>query len=760
MLINHNLCYNLTTETNLTIGTLFLNIGGANMKNIIIISNRLPVTVKKVGDDFEYIESIGGLTTGLKNCHNQEGSLWIGWPGLSDDELNDEDRKIITKTLIEKYKCIPVFLTDEEIERYYYGFCNKTIWPLFHYFISKTIYDFDNWESYKQVNEKFLLAAEVHLKEDSVVWVHDYQLMLLPNMIRGVRPRIPIGFFLHIPFPSFEIFRLLIWRTEILQGVLGADLIGFHTYSYVQHFLASTRNLLNTEDNFNEIDYGDRQIKVDAFPMGIDYQQFAAEYDISDCDVDAINIDKLNGTKVIFSVDRLDYTKGIPQKIKAIKCFFTKYPEYIEKVRWYLILAPSREEIDTYDSLLSEIKEDISEINGEFGTVNWMPIWFFYRSYSQESLIHFYRNTDVLLITPLRDGMNLVAKEYIASRTDYDGMLVISETAGVASQLLEAVSVNPNDYNAIAYGIKTALEMPKEEKMARNKTMHNRIKRYDVHFWASEFLKALKGVTGDVKVADSMLNLDYNSKDIQDAYANSKNRVLFLDYDGTMVGFKATPKEAYPDDELKSLLTRLTSDPKNTLVIISGRDTNTLDKWLGDINGLNFISSHGLWIKFSGEKDWTMTTELNNEWKDQIRPILELYLDILPGTLIEEKDYSLAWHYRRCNPDNIKLKLSELKETLTAMITSTTLALQEGNKVLEVKDGRVNKGETASIILKSNDYDFILGAGDDYTDEDLFSVLPKEAYSIKIGKDKTIAGYRTKDWKSMRRILEKLADID
>ncbi len=314
------------------------------MSRIVIFSNRLPVTVKKNRDGgFEYAESIGGLSTGLKSYHKQAGSLWVGWPGIADDELDIAEKQTIQKTLLEEYQCLPVFLSNRDIDLYYYGFCNKTIWPLFHYFSSKTEYDFDAWAAYNRINRRFFETARPFLGQSDAIWVHDYQLMLLPGMIKEEYSDTPVGFFLHIPFPSFELFRLLIWREEILAGLLGADLIGFHTYDYVRHFLSCTRRLLGLEDNLNRIAYEDRYVWVDAFPMGIDYEWFAGVR--TDGPSPEFSIDHVNdeGNRIVLSVDRLDYTKGIPQRIRAFRRFLARYPEYRQKVKLYLIVAPSRE---------------------------------------------------------------------------------------------------------------------------------------------------------------------------------------------------------------------------------------------------------------------------------------------------------------------------------------------------------------------------------------------------------------------------------
>lgn len=727
------------------------------MNRIIFISNRLPITVKKGARGFEYHESIGGLATGLKSYHQQSGSIWIGWLGLAEDEIVPEDKNPIIQRLNDQYKCLPVFLSKQEIDEYYYGFCNNTIWPLFHYFTDKVENQALTWKAYQDVNLKFFRVLESIIKENDIIWIHDYQLMLLPQLIKEKYPHTQVGYFLHIPFPSFEIFRLLVWREEILLGLLGADLIGFHTYDYARHFLSSVRRLLGLDHNFNKITYEGRSILVDAFPMGIDYDFFVQDH-TEQHGGEIAEIAEQIDSKIVLSVDRLDYTKGIPERIKAFSGFLEKYPEYHEKIRFYLIVAPSREEADSYMELLKEIQELSSKINGKYGTLNWMPIWFFFRSFSQEDLTYLYRHADVMLVTPLRDGMNLVAKEYIASRRDYGGMLVISETAGAASELSEALIVNVHNFHAIADSIKTAIEMPEDEKRARNQLMHKRLQRYNVKFWAREFLSTLKASVAESRQNMSVQNLEKSSYRIEHAYQYSQNRVLFLDYDGTLVGFKSIPGQAKPDPELIELLSALANDPKNTVVIVSGRDKYILEEWLGDLN-IHILASHGLWLRHPDEKEWIMTTALDNDWKDSVRSILTLYTDRTPGSFIEEKDYSLAWHYRQCEPDMLAVKLSEIRENLMSLTRSTTLGLQEGNKVLEVKDTRVNKGYVSSLFIQQNDFDFILGAGDDYTDEDIFLSLPPGSFSIKIGIENTNAKYQLKSCQSMRRLLGKLAMI-
>ncbi|WP_438433830.1 bifunctional alpha,alpha-trehalose-phosphate synthase (UDP-forming)/trehalose-phosphatase [Gorillibacterium sp. sgz500922] len=726
------------------------------MSKLIFVSNRLPVTVKKAGSELEYQKSIGGLATGLKSYHEQGGSVWAGWPGISSEELGEGEAGTVEQELRDTYNCLPIFLTKADIDQYYHGFSNETIWPLFHYFTNHTEYSSETWEAYKRVNHAFFDALEPVIEPGDTIWIHDYQLMLLPKIIRDRFPEAKIGFFLHIPFPSFEIFRLLIWREEILQGLLGANLIGFHTYDYVRHFMSSVSRILGIEHNLYRVNCETHTVRVDAFPMGIDYDFFAKSPSADGLSAELADFIANTGhLQNILSIDRLDYTKGIPDRIKAFRRFLAAYPEYREKVRLNLIVAPSRVEVETYDRLKKQIEVLVSQVNGEFGTVNWMPIWFFFRSFSQEDLIAFYRHSDVLLVTPLRDGMNLVAKEYLASRSDCKGMLVLSETAGAASELGEAVIVNANDHGAIAAGLKTALDMPDHEKIERNRQIHRRLSRYNVKFWAEEFIQTLQNAESEPTPSKPLANAsDFPA--IQTAYRQAGKRLLLLDYDGTLVGLKSVPGLAKPDAELKKLLTALRDDPRNTVVIVTGRDRPVIEQWLGELD-LPIVASHGLWLRKPGG-DWQSAIKVDKEWMEPVRHILEMYTDRMPGSLIEEKEYSLAWHYRQCEPDMVAMKKDELREALLSLTRSMSIGVLEGNKVLEVKDSRVNKGSGVQLMTRDEEYDFILGAGDDLTDEDLFAALPEGAYSIKVGKGSTGARYQLKSYKELRQLLKKLAE--
>ena len=437
------------------------------MGRLVIISNRLPVTIDKKDGALFFHPSAGGLATGLNSLKDHYERIWIGWPGTVPN--SKEEAEGVEKNL-EKDGLIPVFLTQNEIDAYYEGFSNKTIWPHFHYFTQFTNYDEDCWEAYKKVNNKFLQVLKKHLKPDDLVWVHDYQLMLLPGMVRAAYPNQSIGFFLHIPFPSFEIFRILPWREEILQGLMGADQIGFHTYGYMRHFLSAAYRILGIEQNFGKLAVENRIINVDVFPMGIEYDKYAFPEKL----LDGINLASkvsnflAKNRKLIISIDRLDYTKGIPQRLRAYREFLNRNPAFHDQVTLMLIVVPSRSNVDQYQELKSEVDTLVGQIDGEFRSFRWSPIQYYYRPFEFADLCALYKSADIAMITPLRDGMNLVAKEFVASKEESkQGVLILSEMAGAANELTDALLINPQDTNEMVVAIEKAIVMPLEEQKER-----------------------------------------------------------------------------------------------------------------------------------------------------------------------------------------------------------------------------------------------------------------------------------------------------
>ena len=727
------------------------------MNRLLIVSNRLPVTIQKKKGKLYFTQSVGGLATGLGSFYKSFNSKWVGWCGITSEKIGMDEKKTIETRLEKEFSSYPVFLSKREIELYYSEICNKTLWPLLHGFTQYATYDRKSWKAYEKVNEIFGNCVLEIVEPEDMIWVHDYHLMLLPSILRKKYQKITIGFFLHTPFPSPDVFRLLPWREKILHGLLKADLLGFHTYNYVQNFLMTVRRLLGLNHTLGKIIDGNHLAKVDSFPIGIDYPLFADAENRPKVQANMKKLSmRLGKTKKILSIDRLDYTKGVLHRLKGFDLFLNSYPEYKRKVTLVLVAVPSRTKVQHYQALKRNVDELVGKINGDHGKVGWTPIQYLYHSLPFHSLLALYRISDVAMVTPLADGMNLIAKEYIATKTDGEGVLVLSEMAGAVEELGEAIIVNPNSIEEIAEALKKALSMPEDEQIRRNRTMQERLRNYDIKVWAHDFMNSLSKVKMDQsELSAKEVGSEIKTK-IVDDYLKSENRLIFLDYDGTLVPFAATPEVAKPDIELQNLLASLAEDEKNKIVIISGRNTEALEEFFENVK-IGLVAEHGAWIRDERGK-WATTGDYNTDWKEKVRPILDRFKRRTPGALVEEKIFSLVWHYRRADPELASVRVAELKETLYFLTANLKVEVAEGNKIVEVKNAGINKGRAAMNWIGRKQWDFILAVGDDLTDEDLFRELPDLAYSIKVGLAPSRAKFRFKSQRDVRFLLKSLRD--
>ncbi|MEO5996419.1 MAG: bifunctional alpha,alpha-trehalose-phosphate synthase (UDP-forming)/trehalose-phosphatase [Chitinophagaceae bacterium] len=731
------------------------------MSRLIIISNRLPFSIEKKEDTLSLRQSSGGLVSALNSYFEQTkkdpgrftSKMWLG----SADFTPHEWKQVIPSASENNYLIEPIFIESELYSAFYNGFANSTLWPLFHYFPSLVEYKKEYFAAYEQVNALFAEKILSILKEDDTIWIHDYQLMLLPEMIRKLKSKATVGFFLHIPFPSYEIFRLMPtkWKKCLLQGVLGADLVGFHTHDYSQHFIQSAKMLLGIDHQFNKLQFNNHLVKVDLFPIGIDFEKFTNA--AKNPEILALR-DKIKNTypdkKIIFSVDRMDYSKGLMYRLNGFEEFLDTFPEWKEKVVFILNVIPSRDEIPAYIERKKQMEEKIGGINGKLSTLEWQPVIYRYGHSTFDELSALYQAADAALITPLRDGMNLVAKEYVASCAAHTGVLILSEFTGAASELNEAVLVNPTDSNEVANSIQYAMTMSPVEQKQRMALMQKRLKDYDVVRWVNDFLEQLNEVKEEQSnLSVKLMDITVMEKIIADYHKASK-RTILLDYDGTLAPFTRLPAQAKPQEELLHVLEQLTNDEKNDVVIISGRDADTLDSWLGTIP-LHLVAEHGAFIKRKGT-DWEQQSTILPAWKDQIRPILQLFVTRCAGSFIEEKRNTMVWHYRNTHPDLGFIRSRELMNSLLQLTANSPLQVIDGNKVLEVRLTGFDKGITALKLIKAAEPDFILCMGDDTTDEDMFKVLNDNAYTIKIGLGATAAHYNIRSQQSVLPLLSKL----
>lgn len=726
---------------------------------LLIVSNRLPVMVERTAHGFDHQPMAGGLATSLRSLRGNYKMRWLGWPGIHVDR--EDERRIIEGELLRTLDAVPVFLPERTFEAYYAGFSNSALWPLFHYFQQNARYDLEEWHAYRRVNELFRDRIVEIVEPDDILWIHDYHLLLLPQLIRQALPEARIGFFLHTPFPSSEIFRDLPWREEILRGLLGADLIGFHTHGYVRHFHSSVLRLLGLEQDFGRITVDNRVVPVETFPLGVDVAWFEKAIETPAVSQEIQRLTKeASGRKVVLTVDRLDFTKGIPERLKIFEQFLERNPQWHNRVILVALTAPSRTRVAEYQKLKREVDELVGRVNGRFGEPGWVPIWYLYRSLPLERVVALYRVADVALVTPLRDGMNLVAKEYLASRPEGTGVLILSETAGAAEELGEALIVNPFDTEQVCTALEQALTMPEAEQRRRNGIMSERQRRYDFAHWADDFLTHLTpeptGWRNQVRVMGDV------RQRLLDAYGKSRRRLLFLDYDGTMVPFAPRPEDAVPDERLLEELRALSADPKNTLVIISGRDRTTLEAWLGDV-GAALVAEHGAVMRRTSDLSWRrLGSGAEASWKADVRPLLEAYVDRTPGAVLEEKANSLAWHYRCADPDLGNLRARQLTVTLKALIASTSLlVIMQGNRVVEVKESGIGKGRAAEVWLRGEPPpDFVFATGDDLTDEEMFEVMPEGAWTILVGPDRqSHAEYSLRGPSEIRELLRAIGGL-
>ncbi len=705
---------------------------------LIILSNRLPVKIEKTDNgEFTASPSEGGLATGLGSLETEAEKIWIGWPGIFTD---DEAEKKEIADLLKEHNFYPVFLSEEQIELYYEGFSNSTIWPLCHYFFSYIDYKAEYWTAYQDVNKLFAEAAFPLINDEDIIWVQDYQLMLLPAMIREQKSKVSIGYFHHIPFPSYELFRVLPKREAVLNGLLGADLIGFHTHDYMRHFISAIYRVLQLESSLDEIQLSDRVVHVDTFPMGINYDHYHDTVLKPEVKEKVVELRKNIGDhSIILSVDRLDYSKGILHRLIGFSQFLENYPEYLGKVSLVMIVVPSRDQVDMYADLKIKIDEMIGNINGQYSELGWTPVHYFYRSFEFDELIAMYHTADIALVSPLRDGMNLVAKEYIATKHSNPGVLILSEMAGAAIELTDAIIINPNDTEEIEKSIYEALTMEDEEKMRRLKRMQKRISTQTVKKWAGDFVGELESIKNqNVNINKKVITqnkLSFIKKD----YDKANSRLIVLDYDGTLSAFVNKPEDAVPTERTLKLLKNLVSDPKNKVVINSGRNHNILNTWFEGID-LDLAAEHGAFYKSEGE--WKQNMKEKPVWDDEILDIIQRTIDKTPRSKLEIKETALVWHYRNSDIWLAEMREKQLVNELMGPVARHNLQIMRGNKIVEIKSPDYHKGSEIERLLKHNTYDFILAIGDDTTDDDMFRALPEGGISIKVGDFSAAAQYR------------------
>lgn len=677
---------------------------------LVVVSNRLPFEVRRSQAGVRFERSPGGLVAALEPVLEARGGVWIGWPGFEAEK----DEAVPVPPSVGKLRYHAVPLTARELAGFYGGFANRTIWPLFHYFVARTQFDNNTWRAYDRINGRFAEAAAADSDDHSIVWVHDYHLMRLPLQLRRLAPRRRIAFFLHIPFPSADVFRILPWSRQLLRGLLGADLVGFHIPEYAENFLSCAERLLGLETDRARglVQFENRHVAVEAHPISIDVARVEQLARAAEPAPDPV-LD-------ILGVDRLDYTKGIAERILAVERLLEKHPRYRGKVLFTQLMVPSRERVEEYQAMKREIDELVGRVNGRFSERGWSPISYLFRSMSPEELAAMYRDARVALVTPLRDGMNLVAKEFVASRVDGDGVLVLSELAGAAAELQEALLVNPYDIEAVADALDRALAMPEDERRARMTALRARVKGRDVHAWVERFLGGAEAAAARREAPSA---LDTVRRRLERWLAERPRVAAFLDFDGTLSPIAATPAAAELSDAGRQALVLAHRAPNVDVFIVSGRPLDDLRAKVG-VDDITYIADHGFEIEGPGISyrhpaiaDSAAALDAAARDLDSLR---------IEGAILERKPATLSFHVRQV-PEPAK---SEALRRAEIIIRRRRLKPTYGKEVIEARPlAEWHKGQAVLHVLVTRygaDWPTAVRAlyvGDDATDEDAFRSL-------------------------------------
>jgi trehalose 6-phosphate synthase/phosphatase len=651
----------------------------------------------------------------------------------------------------EGYALAPVHLSAQEVRLYYHGFSNRTLWPLFHSFPTRMQLERSEWVAYEAVNRRFAELAARAAEGAALLWIHDYQLMRVGGHLRRERPEARIAFFLHVPFPPYDLYRILPWDREILRGLLACDLVGFHSPGYAANFLDCAERLLGlrVDRERGQVEHGDRTVSVRAFPLGIDYVETERRARATRPAAAA------RRERMILGVDRLDYTKGIPERIRAFVRLLDAHPEHRERVVLLQIAEPSRGEVPEYQRLKREVDELVGGVNGRFGTPSWTPIRYVNRSVGPDELGVLYRDADVALVTPLRDGMNLVAKEYVASQVGDPGVLILSRLAGAAESMREALHVNPYNTDGVAESLHQALAMGSEERTARMRALQQRERRCDVHAWLESFLVAA-AAPARIRPVQREDVASWLGRDLAE-----RRLALFLDFDGTLAPIVDHPDLARMGEGMRAALCACVARADTEVAIVSGRALGDVRARV-DLPGLALAGNHGLEIEGREVEpmrhpDLPHFEARSKDLAVALRAIAE------PGVWVEEKGASLTLHYRRADPSRhgaiaerarhlVREAGYQARDGLCSVEARPPIGWDKGRAVLHLLRARHGPAWSESVR--------VIYVGDDDTDEDAFRMLLGLGTTFRVGQAArpTLAAHRLPDVAAVETLLRWLAE--
>lgn len=779
----------------------------------IIVANMLPLNAQRNTDTGKWCFSWDEDSPLLQLKDGFSSETEVIYVGSLKDEIDAIEQEEVAQKLLEDFNCVPTFLPHDLQQKFYYGFCKQHLWPLFHYMLPMCPDHGDRfdrllWQAYVSANKIFAdKVREVINPEEDSVWIHDYHLMVLPTFLRKRYNRVKLGFFLHSPFPSSEIYRTLPVRDEILRGLLNCDLIGFHTFDYARHFLSCCSRMLglNYESKRGHIglDYFGRTVYIKILPVGVHMGRLESVLNLPSTASKIKEIqEQFQGKKLILGVDDMDIFKGISLKLLAVEQLLQQRQELQGKLVLVQIVNPARSSGKDVQEAKRETYLTAKRINEVYGSPDYEPVILIERPVPRYEKTAYYAVAECCIVNALRDGMNLVPYKYIVCRqgtqqmeealgvkldSPRTSMLVVSEFIGCSPSLSGAIRVNPWDIDAVADALNLAITMQDNEKQLRHEKHYRYVSSHDVTYWARSFAQDLDRACQDhynkrcwgiglglgfrvVSLSPSFRKLSIDH--IVSAYRRTSRRVIFLDYDGTVIPQTSMVKK--PSPEVISVLNTLCNDPKNTVFIVSGRGRTSLSDWLAPCEKLGIAAEHGYFIRWSKAPEWESSflgTDL--DWKSIVEPVMKLYTEATDGSTIEMKESALVWHHQDADPDFGSCQAMQLLDHLENVLANEPAVVKRGQHIVEVNPQGVSKGVVAEKVLSTMIHDgkppdFVMCIGDDRSDEDMFeSILSTisspsfltspEIFACTVGRKPSKAKYYLDDTVDVVKLLQGLA---
>ncbi|GLT80579.1 hypothetical protein SLA2020_520120 [Shorea laevis] len=784
-----------------------------SQERMIIVGNQLPLRAHRSANGewcFNWDED--SLLLQLKDGLGED--VEVIYVGSIKEEIDPSEQDDVAQTLLETFKCVPAFIPPELFSKFYHGFCKQHLWPLFHYMLPLSPdlggrFDRSLWQAYVSVNKIFAdKVMEVISPEDDYVWVHDYHLMVLPTFLRKRFNRVKLGFFLHSPFPSSEIYRTLPVREELLRALLNSDLIGFHTFDYARHFLSCCSRMLGlsyqSKRGYIGLEYYGRTVSIKILPVGIHIGQLQSVLNQSETEAKVAELrDQFRGQTVMLGVDDMDIFKGISLKLLAMEQLLMQHPDKRGEVVLVQIANPARGRGRDVQEVQSETYATVTRINHIFGRPGYNPVVLIDTPLQFYERIAYYVIAECCLVTAVRDGMNLIPYEYIICRQGNEkldetlglsplnpkkSMLVVSEFIGCSPSLSGAIRVNPWNIDSVAEAMDSALILSEAEKQLRHEKHYRYVSTHDVAYWAHSFLQDLERACRDhvrrrcwgigFGLGFRVIALDPNFRKLSvehivSAYKRTNHRAILLDYDGTMMSSGSISTN--PNTETVGILNSLCRDPNNVVLLVSGKDRRTLTEWFSSCEKLGLAAEHGYFVRPSQNEDWeTCVSVPDFDWKQVAEPVMQLYTETTDGSAIETKESALVWNYQYADPDFGFCQAKELLDHLESVLANEPVSVKSGQHIVEVKPQGVNKGLVAERLLKTMQQkgmlpDFVLCIGDDRSDEDMFEVIMSaregpslspvaEVFACTVGQKPSKAKYYLDDTTDILRMLQGLAN--